>query len=146
MKILQVDVPPRPARFLPISSPRGDPDLRPLPSIVFKIFPLNSKRLTSQYVVTIAKAMGLLTKGTVEEMKLIIEGRLTDMDREPRNIQVEVEEGDRGRVTVRLRESRGTFVEALASPLDTDGTGAEGETEADFTEGKASADLEEART
>ena len=74
---------------------------------------------------TIAKAMGLPTKGSVEETKLIIEGSLTDMDREPRNVQVEVEEGDGGRVTVRLRDSRGTFVEALASPPDASGAGAE---------------------
>ena len=88
-----------------------------------RVFPLNSKRLTSQYVISIARAMGLTTKGSVEATKLIIEGKLTEMSREPRNVQVEVDEGDDGRVCVRLCDSHGAFVEAECS-----GTGIDDET------------------
>ena len=54
-------------------------------------------------------AMGLPTKGTVE---VIIEGKLSEMDHEPRNVQVVVVDGDGGSGTIHLRDSRGTFVEA----------------------------------
>ena len=60
-------------------------------------------------MVSITKAMGLLTK---EATKLIIEGKLTEMSREPRNVQVEVKEGDGGKVTIYLHNSHSAFVEA----------------------------------
>ena len=103
---------------------RDDTDLQPLPSHVrtTKIFPLNSRRLTSQYVVSIAKAMSLPTKGSVEELRLIIDGCLTEMDRESRNVQVEVAENESGKESIYLRDSRGTFVEASLGPPDVSGT------------------------
>ena len=116
----------------PTSSPGGhgggdsrddDADLQPLPSrsTTTKIFPLNSKRLTSQFVMSIAKAMRLPTKGSVEEIRLIIEGSLTEMEREPRNVQVEVAEDGSGKARITLRDSRGTFVEAYLSPPESSG-------------------------
>ena len=63
-------------------------------------------------MVSIAKAMGLPTKGSVEATKLIIEGKLTEMSREPRNVQGEVEQGDGGKVTIYFRNSHSAFVEA----------------------------------
>ena len=35
-----------------------------------KVFPLNSKRLTGQYMMSIANELGLLTRGTVDETKV----------------------------------------------------------------------------
>ena len=84
-----------------------------------RVFPLNSKRLTSQYVMSIAKAMDMPMKGTT---KLIIEGKLTEMSRDPRNVQVEVGEGDSGRTTVYLCDSRGAFLEAECSTAGEFGT------------------------
>ena len=51
----------------------------------------------------------LLTKGAVEATKLIIEGKLTEMSSEPRNVQVEVKEGDGGKtLTARLSKLSAT--------------------------------------
>ena len=107
----------------------GDEDFEPRPhpphsASTTKVFPLNSKRLTSQYVMALAKAMGLPTKGSVEETRLIIEGSLTDMDREPRNVQVQVVDGDPGAVMIYLCDSQSVFVEAYVGALVV--SGAEG--------------------
>ena len=61
---------------------------------------------------SIAEGMGLLTRGSVEETRLIIEGGLTNQGHEPRNVQVEVvvEEGDG--TTINLRDSQGPLVKA----------------------------------
>ena len=87
---------------------------RPLPSRIMlsKIFPLNSKRLTSQDVMSIAEAMGLPTRGSVEETRLIIEGGLTDQGHEPRNVQVEVVAEEGGGTTINLHDSQGPLVKA----------------------------------
>ena len=53
--------------------------------------------------------MGLPTKGSVEEIRLIIEGNLTEMDCEPRNVQVEVAVDASGKARITLRDSRGTL-------------------------------------
>ena len=81
-------------------------------------------------MVSIAKAMSLPTKGSVEELRLIIDGCLTEMDRESRNVQVEVAEDESGKESIYLRDSRGTFVEASLGPPDASGTEVE-ETEVD---------------
>ena len=53
-----------------VEEPRRAPAVgRPLP--------LNSKRLTSVYVQTIARAMELSTKGSVAETRQMIEGKLS---------------------------------------------------------------------
>ena len=54
--------------------------------------PLTSKRLTSVYVQTIARALELQTKGSVAETRQLIEGKLTHDDREPWNVQVILQE------------------------------------------------------
>ena len=82
-----------------------------------RVFPLNSKRLTGQYVMGVAKAMALPTKGTVEATKVMIEGRLVELDHDPRAVQVEVHEDESGRVTVCLRDSHGTFMRADCLPM-----------------------------
>ena len=111
-------------RLSSLSSPGGlrdfEADLQLLPSRekTTKVFPLNSRRLTSQYVVSIAKAMGLPTKGSVEEIRLIVEGSLTEMGQEPRNVQVNVTEDESGKESIYLCDSCGAFVEALVSPED----------------------------
>ena len=98
------------------SEEAAEGDLRPHQSHApTKVFPLNSKRLTSQYVMSIAKAMDLPTKGSVEATKLIIEGKLTEMSREPLNVQVVVKETDGGKVMILLRDSQGVFVEVDCS-------------------------------
>ena len=144
-------------RMSSLSSPGGprdfDADLQLLPSREkkTKVFPLNSRRLTRQYVVSIAKAMGLPTKGSVEEIRLIVEGSLTEMGQEPRNVQVNVTEDESGKESIYLCDSCGAFVEALVNPpdarrteveeMEVDGRDHRGESVVD----EMSATLEEAR-
>ena len=86
---------------------------------------LRYSRSNSQYVMSIYKAMSLPTKGSVEESRLIIEGSLTEMEREPRNVQVEVAEDASGKTRISLHDSRGTFMEAFSSPPESSGAAVE---------------------
>ena len=72
--------------------------------------PLNSKRLTSVYVQTIARALELPTKGSVAETRQLIEGKLTHDDREPWNVQVVLQECEDGRELVSLIDANGCFL------------------------------------
>ena len=54
------------------------------------------------------------TKGAVDETRLIIEGKLVGMGRDPLNVQVLVAEDSHGREFVSLRDVGGVFVEAGA--------------------------------
>ena len=74
-----------------------------------------------RYLVSIARAMELPTKRTVEETRLIIEGKLTEMGREPRNVQVCVSEPDSGSEKVSLRDARGVFVDTQYRLPETSG-------------------------
>ena len=99
----------------------AEPWLRPSRSPT-NVFPLNSRRLTGHYMMSIAEAMGLLTRGTVEAMNLIIEGRLSDTGREPQNVQVGVSEAGGGKTTISLQDSRGVFLEADCSQQEVSGS------------------------
>ena len=70
---------------------------------------------------SIAKAMGLPTRGTVEATKLIIKGRLSETGREPRNVQVGVSAASGGKTTISLRDSHGVFLEADCSQQEVGG-------------------------
>ena len=91
---------------------------------------------------SIAKAMRLPTKGSVEETRLIIEGSRTDMDWKPRYIQVDVMEDDSGKVTIYLRDFRGTFMETYSNPPDARGAGVE-EWEVDARDNKGGSSPDE---
>ena len=88
-------------------------------------FPLNSRRLTGLYLRSIAKAIGLPATGTVEQTRVIIDGKLTEMGRDLRNVQVVVRSWERGE-TLLFRDMDGAFVEASVSSDDRGGTGIDG--------------------
>ena len=63
-------------------------------------------------------------KGVVDETRLMMEGKLVEMGREPLNVQVIVGEDSHGREFVSLRDVSGVFVEAGAlEETEEDGTG-----------------------
>ena len=119
------------ARDLTVRAPPLAPDpATPTPSIpagkmIETPFSLNSRRLTGLYLRSIAKAIGLPTADTAEETHVIIDGRLTEMGRDPRNVQVVVRSGPHGE-TLSLRDVEGTFVDATVALEDSDGGGADG--------------------
>ena len=124
------------ARDFTVCAPPSAPDpALPTPSVptgkMNEIpFPLNSRRLTCFYRRSIAKAIGLPTAGTAEETRVIIEGRLTEMEQDPQNVQVVVRSSPHGE-TLSLRDVDGTFVDttvALEDPDENDaGGGGNGE-------------------
>ena len=55
--------------------------------------PWNSKRLTSTLLTRLAKALGLPTGGTLADTRVVLEGKLGEMGKDPCMIQVQVLEG-----------------------------------------------------
>ena len=98
---------------------REDGGVQPRPPRVpTRVFPLNSKRLTGQHVMSIAKELDVPTRGTVDVRKVMIEVNLAEVSRDPRAVQAEVIEGEGGRVAINLRDSHGAFMEADCSTSD----------------------------
>ena len=63
---------------------------------VTQTYPLNSRRLTTRSVERIVKALGLPTTATLADARQIIEEKLIEQSREPRNVGVIVTETERG--------------------------------------------------
>ena len=51
--------------------------------------PLNSKRLTSEQIKRVERALGVPTDASVDEVCVMIEGKLNEMERDPKNVQVD---------------------------------------------------------
>ena len=51
-----------------------------------KPFLMNSRRLTGPYLMCIAKAIGLPTNGTTDETRVMINGKLAEMGRDPHSV------------------------------------------------------------
>ena len=78
-----------------------------------KTYPLNSTRLTASVVSRIATALGL-PKASLADSRQMVEGLLAE-EREPRNVQVELDAGEDG-LTIRLRDAGGVFLEVPPGP------------------------------
>ena len=75
------------------------------------VLPLNSKRLTTKLMKRLAVALDISTSATSDDLSLLIAGKLEEMDREPRNVQVLVQEMPRGSY-LSLQDMDGVFVRA----------------------------------
>ena len=60
-----------------------------------KMLPLNSKRLVLPQLRVLASMLGIRVKATAAQTRQLIEGKLIEMDREPRSVQVIVGEDSR---------------------------------------------------
>ena len=76
-----------------------------------RTYPINSRRLTKDLVGRVAVALDLPTGGSREETPQMIEGKLVETGREPRNVQVTLTETGGG-VVVSLRDEDGMFLES----------------------------------
>ena len=79
-----------------------------------RALPLNSKRLTGRLLQEIAKALGLPTNATHNELMQMIDGDLSERGREPLNVQVLLnpatfEEAEPQ--LLELQDDRGVFLE-----------------------------------
>ena len=85
--------------------------------------PLNSKRLTAGQLRRLVVALEVPSSGTSADIRLIIEGRLTELGREPHNVQVVIDEGT-PMAALDLQDESGTFLTVLAEdPVDPEHAG-----------------------
>ena len=75
-------------------------------------YPLNSRRLTGAYLRFVAKAIDLPTSGSVDETRAMISGKLEQMGRDPRNVQVVVRRDPSGQESLLLVDMDGAFIDA----------------------------------
>ena len=81
-----------------------------------KVLPLNSRWLMTAHVRALAEKLGLPTRAATEELRQLIEGKLADMGREPKNVQVilkEPEEGTEEEMFLFLVDADGVFAETV---------------------------------
>lgn len=89
-----------------VAEPRG----RVLAESRSKVHPLNSKRLSKRHLQSLAQGLGLSPDIPLGELRLIIEGKLVEVGKEPMNVQVVVCGAEAGPVC--LRDDDGVFLEA----------------------------------
>ena len=75
------------------------------------VMSMNPKCLTEAYLSRIAEKLELPMKGSTKETRQIIEGKLTDMGKEPHNVQIEVEMREKDAEFIVLRDFDGVFLE-----------------------------------
>ena len=75
--------------------------------------PLNSRRMTAVHLQRLARRLGLPTSASTEETRQIIDGKLSEMGREPRNVQVVIAEPEVGGAEcLWLQDETGVFLRA----------------------------------
>ena len=107
-----------------------------------KVLPLNSKRLKTTQLQRLARALSLPTSASGDELRLMIDGKLGEMEKEPRNVQVVISEAERGAERLSLWDDDGSFLDV--DPESPDGDGSEKETESAATVGELQAALDHA--
>ena len=70
--------------------------------------PLNSKKLTTKRLQAIAAGLELPASATTEDLRLLIEGKITDRGQNPSNIQVTIADEDSS--TLHLVDENGCFL------------------------------------
>jgi len=70
------------------------------------LLPLNSKRLMTNSLKHIAQALELPTTSSSDEIRTLVNGRLTELGREPRNTQVQVHRSG----VIELTDPEGMFL------------------------------------
>ena len=80
--------------------------------------PLNSKRLLAAHVRQLARTLELPTTVSANEIRQMIDGKLTEMGREPPNVQVVVQRelGETLRAWLYLQDKGGVFMESELAP------------------------------
>ncbi len=73
--------------------------------------PLNSRRLTVVLLKQLAKGLEVPDTGSSDEIRQLIEGKLGVMGRDPRNVQVLLQETERGGAHLGLQDAEGVFLE-----------------------------------
>ena len=86
-------------------------ELQDLPCVVGKSLPLRSRRLIAVHLRKLAKALGIPVSTMIEDLRLMIDGKLAAMDKEPQNVQVVITDTEeRGVECLVLQDETGVFL------------------------------------
>ena len=103
--------------------------------------PLNSRRMKAVNLQRLARRLGLPTSASAEETRQIIDGKLSEMGREPRNVQVVIAEPEVGGAEcLWLQDETGVF---LRAELDSEPDLRDGEEHSNPDEGHGDQEEEE---
>ena len=112
-----------------------------------KTVPLNSRRLTAQILRSLAAGLDIPTSASNEKLRHMIEGKLLEQEREPRDVQVvimaaETEGTGASPGRILLQDEDGVFLDVESSSTTTAGGPGDGEHEEDAKslEGRERAD------
>ena len=83
------------------------------------VLPLSSRRLTSPNLKALA-TMGIPTAASVDDLRLMIGGKLQEMDKEQQNVEVVLEESAGSEQKMTLRDEGGVFLEVHCEPTRVD--------------------------
>ena len=79
----------------------------------WRTVPLNSRRVTAPILRCVAVNLGVPTSASAEELRQMIDGRLIEQGREPRDVQAVIEPGGTDALEhVLLQDNDGVFLEA----------------------------------
>ena len=90
-------------------SHEGEGDAGDRSPVNVKTFPLNSRRLTADNIIRIAKGLELPTTASQADTRQMIEGKLVE-SHQTKNVLVDVI-GPNRRATIRLRDEQGVILE-----------------------------------
>ena len=79
------------------------------------VYPLNSKRISLAQLRQLAQALDLPVTASMADLKVMVEEKLRELERDPVNIQIVVKEIPDGSQSLELQDESGTFLEATAS-------------------------------
>ena len=80
-----------------------------------RVLPLNSRRLTAVIVKRIAKALELPDSAALDDLRQMVDGKLSEQGEEPRSVQVALIDTERG-VVIELRNEDGVFLTVAQDP------------------------------
>lgn len=100
-----------------VEPPRGTSAPRALGS---RCLPLNSRRLTADWIQAIAKALELPTAASQEDLRQMVDGKLSDLGKVPLNVQV-VLLGEHETEHIQLQNEEGVFLEVPVTSNEQEG-------------------------
>ena len=66
------------------------------PRVPVKMLPLTSKRLTAVHLRRLAQVLEIPASAMIEDTRLMIDGKLTEIGKEPQNVQVIIADPEEG--------------------------------------------------
>ena len=86
-----------------------------------KVLPLNSKRLKVAQLQRLARALSLPTSTSGNELQQMIDGKLEELKKKPRNVTVVITEAERGVERLALWDDNGSFLNVVPETPEGEG-------------------------